>query len=160
MVRFIQCDGEVSGNGIRFPSRDDLFFVAIDHRDLTGIGNVRENSPAIFLEDERLGMSRKLDRTDLLSVRGVDDRDATVAEANINFAVFGSDIIRVVAQAKLADRLEGFSIVNFAEAIFVVRDEKTIELRRVTYALWCAETGNGMNPLAFSQINYFNAVIA
>jgi hypothetical protein len=125
-----------------------------------GIRNVRENPPSLFLQGESLGMGREVDRTELLAVRGVDDGDAAVAEPHIDSALVGSNIVRIVTKAQLPDRLEGFCVVDFANPVLVIRDEKTIELGDVTDSLRRAQAGNGTNALAFSQIDYLDTVVA
>lgn len=160
MVRFIQRDRKIFKGHPCLPSRNDLLLVAIDHRDLTSARHIYKYSPSLFLQDESFGMGREVDRTELFPICSIDNGDAAVGESHIDFAFIGSNIVRVVAQTQLADRLEGFCLVDFAETVLIVRDEKTIELRNVTDTLRCAETGNGMNAFALSQIDYFKAVIA
>jgi hypothetical protein len=73
-------------------------------------------------------VSGQFNRPDLLAVGCIDDADPSVAKTDIN--LFGgaviAHIVGIIVQIKFADLLERFSVVRFANAGFIVRNEDAV----------------------------------
>src|SRR4029077_19735165 len=91
-----------------------------------------------------------------------DDGDSSVAKSQINFlcGVIVSNIVRVSFEIEFTDLLEQFAVIDFADTSVVIRNEDAVQLRDVGDSLRRAEANNGMDLLAFAQIEHFNRIVA
>src|SRR5436309_8855508 len=65
MVIFVERYGEISKGQASAPRCDHFGFASVDHGDVMRSGNVNEDSLALLLQRERLGVTTKFDRLDL-----------------------------------------------------------------------------------------------
>src|SRR5438128_12079064 len=128
MVGFIERHREVSRRVTGFPCGNDFAFVAINHRHMSGVGNIYKNSFPAFLQLESFGMSCESDPGDLLAVRRVDDADSAAAKANVN--LFGgsvvTNIVSIIFEVEFSNRLVRFSVVNLENTAFVICNKEAV----------------------------------
>lgn len=162
MIPFVERHRKIPKCQICIPIRNYCVLVAIDYRDVAGIGNIDEDSLTALLQLKGFGMCREFDRTDLLSVHCVDDSDASAAKPDVNLlgALVVTNIVGIIFEIQFSNDLKRFSIVNLANPSFVLSNKQTIHVRGITESLRCSETRDGVNALARSQIEYFDRVIA
>ena len=98
----------------------------------------------------------------MFSIRSVDDRDVAAAKSDINLfrGVIISNIVCIIFEVQFSNRLERFSVVNFENPTFVIRNKKAIEFGDINDSLRCTEAGDRANSLAFTQIQYLDSVVA
>ena len=99
----------------KFPKARSVFhlattsaFIAIDYRDVTRVGNIDENSAAVFFQLKSFGMRADLDGTDLFPVGRVNDSNATAAKSDIEFfsRFIVTNIVGVIFKVQFPDSLE------------------------------------------------------
>src|SRR5262245_35774326 len=84
MVRLIQRHWEVGLKLCHWPSANDRLLLAVDEGDLLRLGQVHENSIAVFLQLKRFGVRLEFDPADMLHRREIDERERTFAVTDIN----------------------------------------------------------------------------
>ena len=91
-----------------FHRRDYFAFVAIDYRDMTRIGNIDENSAALFLQLKSFGMCAEFNGADLFSVGRVNNGNASAAKSDIDFLrrFIVTNIVGVIFKIQFPDQPE------------------------------------------------------
>ena len=129
---------------------------------MTGVWNIHKNSVSVFFQFKRFRVSGKFNRTDVLAVGRIDDAEPSLVKTDIN--LFGgaviAHIVGIIFQIEFADLLERFSVVRFANAGFVIRDEDAVQFRKVGDPLRCTEASNRVNSFALAHIENFDGVVA
>ena len=108
MIRFIKCHGKIREGQICFPPRDYLAFIAIDHCDMTRVGNIDENSASFFLQLKSFGMCAEFNEADLFPIGCINNGNASAAKSDIDFLphFIITNIVGVIFKTQFPDSLE------------------------------------------------------
>src|SRR5580700_5889546 len=108
MIRFIKCHGKIRERQVRFPPPNYLTLVAIDHCDMTRVGNIDENSAALFLQLKSFGMCAEFNGADLFSVGSINNGNASAAKSDMDFLArfIITNIVGVIFKTQFPDSLE------------------------------------------------------
>ena len=117
--------------------------------------------PSVF-QLKSFRMSLELDHAGLFPVRSIDDRDSTIAKADIN-AIRGrlvTHVIGIILEVEFCQKTKGSGIVNLHAPVLIRGDIEAFRLRHISNSLRRTQTRDGMDSLAVAQIDYFDAVVA
>src|SRR5438105_6382556 len=107
-------------------------------------------------------MGGEFNRSNLFSIDCVDDPYSTAAKAHINSfrRVIVTNVVGVIGKIHFANKLKGIGIIDVANSAFIICDEQAIQLLNKGNTLGRSETTDGVNALAFVQVDHFDRVIA
>src|SRR4051812_23572350 len=162
VTRFIERDWKIGRRARCFPSRHYGSFVAVDHCYVVRARDVYEDSAALFLKGKSFGMTRESDGPERLAVGRVGDGDPSIAKAREDLPGrrIVSDIIGIITEVELAQRLVRFSVVKFADPAFVARHKQAIQPGYVGDSLRRPKTGDGVNAPVLAQVDYLDGIVA
>src|SRR4029077_20392511 len=108
MIRFIKCHGKIRECQVCCPPRNYLAVIAIDHCDMTRVGNIDKNSATLFLQLKSFGMCAEFNGADLFSVGSINNGNASAAKSDIDFlaSFIITNIVGVIFKTQFPDSLE------------------------------------------------------